>query len=76
MRDPAYYRQQAARARRFAAAKPVSPDAEQLQLIAKDYDEIAADLEMSAAEIRQTESTSHERDYCKYWLRRSPNGIQ
>jgi hypothetical protein len=55
MREVRYYREEAARARRLANAinHPEARDA--LLKMAKDHDEIAADLETGAIEIRHPE---------------------
>jgi hypothetical protein len=54
MEDAAYYRAQAARARRMARGQ--RPDIEQaLRQIADDYDDIAVDLESGAIEVRHPE---------------------
>lgn len=53
--DAGYYRQQAVRARRLAAAVANREMQEQLGRIAEDYDDIAADLERGAIEIRHPE---------------------
>ena len=52
MRELGYYRQEAARARRLAISinHPEARDA--LLKMAKDYDEIAADLQQGAIEVR------------------------
>jgi len=48
-----YYREQAEKARRLAAAMLGSPEVvERLTQAAKDYDDIATDLETGAIEIR------------------------
>ncbi len=54
MRDAGYYRGQAARARRLARQMR-SDVAEQLEGLARDYDDIASDLERGAIEIRHPE---------------------
>jgi hypothetical protein len=55
MMDADYYRQQAARARRLADAIGNREMQEQLSRIAIDYDDIAADLERGAVEVRHPE---------------------
>ena len=54
MMDAAYYREQAARARRFATTVlDYHPDvARQLHDAAQDFEEIAADLEVGAVGVR------------------------
>ena len=54
MQEAAYYRSQAELARRLARGQ--RPDIERnLQRVARDYDEIAVDLETGAVEIRHPE---------------------
>lgn len=55
MMDAGYYRQQAARARRLADGVSNQEMQEQLRRIAIDYDDIAADLEQGAIEVRHPE---------------------
>jgi hypothetical protein len=55
MMDAAYYRDQAARARRLAEDVGNREMQEQLKRIAVDYDEIAEDIELGAIEVRHPE---------------------
>ena len=55
MMNANYYRQQAARARRLAAAIGNQEMQEQLKRMAIDYDDIAVDLELGAVEVRHPE---------------------
>jgi hypothetical protein len=55
MRDPSYYRDQAERARRLAMEPTDRETKERLRELARDYLEIAEDLEHGAAEIRHPE---------------------
>ena len=52
MMDVDYYRDQAARARRFATQLDSHREIRRQLLIATDYDEIVADLENGAIEVR------------------------
>ena len=51
MQSPQYYREHAARARRLAAAMSVPDVIETLERLARDYEDIATDLENGAVEI-------------------------
>jgi hypothetical protein len=55
MHDPSYYRDQAERARRLAMEPTDSETKERLRELARDYLEIAEDLERGTAEIRHPE---------------------
>lgn len=55
MKDVAYYRQQAARARRLAEMMYQREMHEMLSRMARDYDDIAEDLESGAIAIRHAE---------------------
>ena len=59
MHQPAYYREQALRARRLAAATTDREVRESLEQLARDYTEIADELEQSrdlpAPELPETE---------------------
>lgn len=55
MQDPRYYREQAERARRLARALSHSETRSILERVARDYDDIAQDLEVGAVEIRHPE---------------------
>ena len=60
----AYYRQQAARARRLADAVVARPEVvDQLRAVARDYDELAADLENGVDVVRQL-LRAHDRSIC------------
>lgn len=61
MMDAIYYRQQAARARRLAAAVGSQEMQEQLNRIATDYDDIVTDLEQGLIEVRHPELTPQQR---------------
>jgi hypothetical protein len=52
MKDTAYYRERAAQARRLAGALHQRDVCERLRNLAREYDEIAEDLENGAVEIR------------------------
>jgi hypothetical protein len=52
MYDASYYREQAERALRLARVPTDSETQEALQRMARDYEEIAEDLESGAIEIR------------------------
>jgi hypothetical protein len=54
MQDAAYYRAQAARARRMARGQRADIE-DSLRQIAVDYDDIAEDLESGAIEFRHPE---------------------
>jgi len=54
MEDAAYYRDQAARARRLARGGRTDVE-EMLSRVAQDYDDLAEDLENGAIEIRHPE---------------------
>ena len=56
-----YYRHQAAKARRLASKVTDERAAEILKQTARDYEEIAADLESGAAEIRHPDLTQQNR---------------
>jgi hypothetical protein len=61
MHKPAYYREQAARARRLAGSVTIR-DLEALLLrVAEDYDDIAVDLENGAVEVRHPERMPQSR---------------
>jgi hypothetical protein len=53
--DAAYYRAQAERARRLATVPTDSETREALERMARDYADIAEDLELGAIEIRHPE---------------------
>ena len=53
MYQPSYYRNQAERARRLAESATDRSLEDELVRIAKDYDEIAEDLETGAIDIRE-----------------------
>ena len=55
MYQPSYYRNQAERARRLAESATDRSLEDELVRIAKDYDEIAEDLETGAIDIRHPE---------------------
>jgi hypothetical protein len=55
MKDTAYYRERAAQARRLAAVMHQRDVCETLREIARDYEDIAEDLESGAVEIRHPE---------------------
>jgi hypothetical protein len=56
MMDAHYYRERAERARQLAHGFAHRPDvAGELQKVARDYDEIVADLERGAIEVRHPE---------------------
>jgi alkanesulfonate monooxygenase SsuD/methylene tetrahydromethanopterin reductase-like flavin-dependent oxidoreductase (luciferase family) len=55
MRDASYYREQAERARRLARSVTVRDTEELLLRVAKDYEDLAVDLENGAIEIRHPE---------------------
>jgi hypothetical protein len=55
MKDAKYYRQQADHARRLAGMLHQRDVREMLEQTARDYDDIAEDLEMGAVEIRHPE---------------------
>jgi len=55
MYDPSYYREQAERAKRLGDATTDRDIAELLTRVARDYAEIAEDLEVRAIEIRHPE---------------------
>jgi hypothetical protein len=55
MYDPSYYRDQAKRARRLARAVTDGEAAAVLSTAARDFDDIAEDLESGAIEIRHPE---------------------
>jgi hypothetical protein len=55
MEHAAYYREQAGRARRLARGINHPEVTEQLLRMARDYDELAEDLERGAVEIRHPE---------------------
>jgi hypothetical protein len=57
MHDPSYYRDQAERARRFAMEPTDRETKDKLREMARDYLDIAEDLESGAAEIRHPELT-------------------
>jgi hypothetical protein len=58
MRDAAYYREQAERARRLADGVPGHSDVQNsLRDMAQNYDEVAEDIEQGAAEVRHPELT-------------------
>jgi hypothetical protein len=58
MRDAAYYREQAERARRLADGVPGHSDVQNsLRHMALNYDEVAEDIEQGAIEIRHPELT-------------------
>lgn len=62
MMDADYYRGQAARARRFARQLHSYPYIHrQLHDMARDYDEIVADLESGAIEVRHRDLMPQER---------------
>jgi hypothetical protein len=52
MQDIGYYREQAARARRLARCVVDAGVAKALRQAAQDFDDIAADLEAGAIEVR------------------------
>ncbi len=58
MMEPGYYREQASRARRFARSINHPEVGRQLDDMAQDYAEIAADLEFGAVGIRHRELLS------------------
>ena len=51
MQSPEYYRENAAKARRLSATITPSETSEMLERLARDYDDIAVDLERGAIEI-------------------------
>ena len=55
MRDPSYYRDQAERARRLAMEPTDRETKARLRELARDYLEIAEDLERGTGEIRHPE---------------------
>ncbi len=55
MYEVAYYRQQAERVRRLAGTRLNRDDEAMLSQIARDYDDIAEDLESGAIQIRHPE---------------------
>ena len=55
MHNPAYYRAKAAQARRLANGAVSGETADALNDAAKDFDDIAVDLENGAVEIRHPE---------------------
>ena len=61
MHDAAYYREQADRARRLARAQPAPETRSTLERVARDFDEIAYDLETGAVEIRHPEMLPQRR---------------
>jgi hypothetical protein len=54
MQEAGYYREQAERARRLACGL-IQRDAEMLERLARDLDDIAEDLERGAIDIRHPE---------------------
>ncbi len=54
MQEPGHYREQAERARRLAGGL-TERDAEMLERLARDLDDIAEDLERGAIDIRHPE---------------------
>jgi len=62
MHSPRYYRDEAARARRLANSINHSEVRDALLRTAKDYDEIAIDLETGAVEIRHPELLPQAKD--------------
>jgi len=52
MYEPSYYREQAERAHRLATVPNDSETREALERMARDYEDIAEDLESGAIEIR------------------------
>jgi hypothetical protein len=63
MMNAGYYRERAQNARRLAHDFAHRPDvAQELQKVAKDYDEIAADLERGAVEVRHPELMPQKQD--------------
>jgi hypothetical protein len=60
MNDPAYYRDQADRARRLAS-QALGEIGDTLSRVARDFDEIAQDLETGAVEIRHPEMMPQNR---------------
>ena len=63
MHEAAYYRRQAARARRLARAQSRLDTEALLARIARDYDEIAEDLEKGAVEIRHPELMPQQQEH-------------
>ena len=55
MYDPSYYREQAERSARLARSQTRRDVAEQLERMARDYADLAEDLETGAVEIRHPE---------------------
>jgi hypothetical protein len=55
MLDPFYFREQAHRARRLASEVTNAQDAARLNRAARDFDEMAEDLESGAIELRHPE---------------------
>jgi hypothetical protein len=58
MLEPGYYREQAGRARRLARGIGRADVARQLQDMAQDYEELAADIESGAIGVRHPELLS------------------
>jgi hypothetical protein len=55
MHDPSHYRQQAQRARRLARAQTNREIEALLSQMAREYDDIALDIEPDAIEVRHSE---------------------
>jgi hypothetical protein len=55
MHPPGYYREQAERARRLASLTHQPEMTEMLQRMAKDFEDIAHDLETGAVDVRHPE---------------------
>ena len=55
MQNAHYYREQAERARRLARAQTHRETRSILERVARDYDDLAEDLEIGAVEIRHPE---------------------
>jgi hypothetical protein len=61
MMNAAYYREQAARARRFAGSVANQPEiTRQLHDVAQDFEEIAADLDSGAVGVRHPDLLSQK----------------
>jgi len=62
MHDASYYREQAERARRLAAAVTDRETAAALSRAARDFEDIAVDLERGAVEVRHPELMPQTRE--------------